>query len=703
MEEAVRGMEEADPGSSDAASATHEFNRQLACVRWLKDCMLHPSLEAGLSGALHAESSGHLVEPAVRLAAALPLRASHGIMGDALVYGHVAAGQVLWKLVLAMRLTLAEMRAAEQLRSDARAAQKDGGRSQGVSGGEQSPADIDDGVQGGSGCSDEGGSGAASSTSRKRSSQHFEERRAAAWQVVQLLLPRMEAVLCLAQAQAEPRCSLDVACICQNFAVALSLFVRDGNTFDLGPITSEEQVSALAEAACAALRLLPRLAQIHDSWQQQTPAAASWIADQQGAPALLAFLLFNNMFCMASVRSAAVAKQICGTGLSAAAAASLAGGLLRLHNLSCCMVHWLATAGRRSTLLPEMFGEKEEAPIDWHRVIAVVGSLRSVICLLLKAAGMGGTSASPSSSWRHMEVLHQAHQEAVQVAIAAEISLQPSSADATSLLTRCSAIALFSTAKYCPQLLAVDSGFASLLVQSILAQAGSSSAPLLEAAYEARDSAQLAALLAATGLLGGLLEETRALGGDGGSTVEKKGMDRLLLFAGVMLQLEQAGLDVAAALDGSPAGGRSDADQQQQQQQQRDALQKELQAALTRMQAAWAEAQRGGQPLPLAGRAELYQREAMPAAIELGALLQQYWSLPEQVAAAELKLAEIAACRPCAHLRCPRLDTTSGDSRNKLCAGCRAVRFCSPACSKAAWKAGHKRVCGALAAKQQLR
>ena len=43
-------------------------------------------------------------------------------------------------------------------------------------------------------------------------------------------------------------------------------------------------------------------------------------------------------------------------------------------------------------------------------------------------------------------------------------------------------------------------------------QAGSSSAPLLEAAYEARDSAQLAALLAATGLLGGLLEETRALG-----------------------------------------------------------------------------------------------------------------------------------------------------------------------------------------------
>lgn len=56
------------------------------------------------------------------------------------------------------------------------------------------------------------------------------------------------------------------------------------------------------------------------------------------------------------------------------------------------------------------------------------------------------------------------------MAIAAEISLQPSSADATSLLTRCSAIALFSTAKYCPQLLAVDSGFASLLVQSILAQ-----------------------------------------------------------------------------------------------------------------------------------------------------------------------------------------------------------------------------------------
>lgn len=175
---------------------------------------------------------------------------------------------------------------------------------------------------------------------------------------------------------------------------------------------------------------------------------------------------------------------------------------------------------------------------------------------------------------------------------------------------------------------------------------------------------------------------------------------RLSTFADVMAQLEQAGGDAAAALAASPPDG-SEAEQQQQ--QQREARRQGLQSAVSRAHAAWAEAQRSSRAMPLAGRAEVYQQQALPAATQLGSLLQEYRLLPEQVAAAELELAEIAACRACANLRCPRLDETTqpAGSRKSLCAGCRVVRFCGPACIKMAWRDGHKRVCAVLAAKRQ--
>ena len=68
---------------------------------------------------------------------------------------------------------------------------------------------------------------------------------------------------------------------------------------------------------------------------------------------------------------------------------------------------------------------------------------------------------------------------------------------------------------------------------------------------------------------------------------------------------------------------------------------------------------------------------------------------------AALELAQAAATRSCANLRCPNV---AGEGReaegrpNQRCSACRAVRYCCRECSVVDWKAGHKRVCAALAA-----
>ncbi|KAL4421289.1 hypothetical protein ABPG75_010580 [Micractinium tetrahymenae] len=55
--------------------------------------------------------------------------------------------------------------------------------------------------------------------------------------------------------------------------------------------------------------------------------------------------------------------------------------------------------------------------------------------------------------------------------------------------------------------------------------------------------------------------------------------------------------------------------------------------------------------------------------------------------------------RRCANVRCPTLPTAEdlAETRGKRCGGCRAVRYCSAACSREDWRA-HKAACRALQA-----
>jgi hypothetical protein len=69
----------------------------------------------------------------------------------------------------------------------------------------------------------------------------------------------------------------------------------------------------------------------------------------------------------------------------------------------------------------------------------------------------------------------------------------------------------------------------------------------------------------------------------------------------------------------------------------------------------------------------------------------------------ELELAQVAATRSCAYLRCANLTGEGGPAAGQgadcqRCSKCRAAWYCGTACPHADWRVGHRRVCRALRA-----
>ena len=90
---------------------------------------------------------------------------------------------------------------------------------------------------------------------------------------------------------------------------------------------------------------------------------------------------------------------------------------------------------------------------------------------------------------------------------------------------------------------------------------------------------------------------------------------------------------------------------------------------------------------------------------QLAVALLEHW---EQTGAPaeKVELAQAAAARSCAYLRCANLGLEGGPAAGQgvgslKCSACRAVHYCGTNCSHADWRAGHRRVCSALAAARQ--
>ena len=99
--------------------------------------------------------------------------------------------------------------------------------------------------------------------------------------------------------------------------------------------------------------------------------------------------------------------------------------------------------------------------------------------------------------------------------------------------------------------------------------------------------------------------------------------------------------------------------------------------------------------------------DALPPARQLAATLLEHWARPEQQQQDALQLAQAAAARSCAYLRCSNVGGEGGPAAgqgggSQRCGACRAVWYCSTACSHADWRqGGHRRVCKALGAARQ--
>lgn len=115
-----------------------------------------------------------------------------------------------------------------------------------------------------------------------------------------------------------------------------------------------------------------------------------------------------------------------------------------------------------------------------------------------------------------------------------------------------------------------------------------------------------------------------------------------------------------------------------------------------------------GFPPPPSSLAELTPmvRQLLPAAKRVAEVLLEYWQLPQQAAAAQVELAQAAACRSCSYLRCSNAALHGGPAAGegagcKRCSACRTARYCGEQCSRADWvRGGHKKACAALAAQR---
>ena len=131
-------------------------------------------------------------------------------------------------------------------------------------------------------------------------------------------------------------------------------------------------------------------------------------------------------------------------------------------------------------------------------------------------------------------------------------------------------------------------------------------------------------------------------------------------------------------------------------------------AAHLRQRAAMAAAP-GGCVLQRRDLLAVYRETCLPASVPLAAGLELNLRERHQEVGAqlelELELARVAATRSCAFLGCANLRASGGPDAGQgvgslKCAACRAVWYCGTACSHADWRAGHKRVCKALAAER---
>ncbi|KAL4447721.1 hypothetical protein ABPG75_004940 [Micractinium tetrahymenae] len=534
--------------------------------------------------------------------------------------------------------------------------------------------------------------------------ERAQQQRATAWAVLRLLPPLAAAA----------RAWHGDALASGVLAVAVTDVLRCATAADeqLGEAASAGDLAEALRAADCGLRLLPLLAETAGKAGQEAVQAqqaaetaaqqvqlALWEDGQAGSGLAVVLLQVFGACARLAERFAGPVEldtmsQDAGRQAAArAAAAAAAPAVLQLLVTAGRLAFWVASSGG-----PARRPASWAAPLVLPAIAHQARRLDTCYAILLRAFAVG---LEPGSAARQLIARQRAAANAALWEVLALDLATPSAAAAEGsaaaeaqhfihmegLLAAAVGAAPWMLVLHpeLPQLLA--SSLSAVLASGLLGDTTECAAQVLAvAAHHAR----LAAALVAGGALGSALASALAVHGAsrlGGDAAKVTGLAR----AAVKLMA-----CLAAAADKAVA------------EQGPEAVPEQLTLSAARLRASLPPVQHATEQAVEQQLGRL-QHDSLPYALAVADQLQKCWEEQQagRQAAAQLELAQAAATRSCAYLRCANLGAEGGPGAgqqpgSKRCGGCRAVWYCGTACQHADWReGGHRRMCAALAAARQ--
>ncbi|KAL4459171.1 hypothetical protein ABPG75_014036 [Micractinium tetrahymenae] len=522
-------------------------------------------------------------------------------------------------------------------------------------------------------------------------------------------------------ASGEAEAAVPAAKVCRAvYALLALLHLAGGSAHNQLP-----QLHTWAEAAEAGLRLQPTLAQLEAALPAQAVHDAAAPDERQGDHAADWGPVGSAQKLVAAL-SEELARQLSYPPELARPAAEPADGaeqrrstvqqLWQLHSATCRLVHWVTAGG--SPRLPCMPNELTVASV-LSQLLA--GMSRVVILACDNCVPADAASAAPerTDTDRALAAMLAAHSRAVaavsaSLAAAAAAGAPDTGGMLAATLLRSGQQLVCTLEERVPHLMYPS------VVEPLLATASAvplaSHAKALEAALVDLGDAELLVLVVSSGLLQRGLAASAEMQarheGDAGELAQRRvdacmSIGLLLMSAGVLPSedLKQA------AKEEDKEGAGSQAHTPMHPTPSLTAGQSHKLELAARLDAAYEQLEAQVEELAMAekqgaGNEEHAVQQLAAGAAAMVALVQECWALPEEAENARLWMARVAAARSCVNMRCPNVGLQGGPAAGegvgcKRCGGCRAVFYCSTACSQADWRSaggGHKWTCKVLAA-----
>ncbi|KAI7843037.1 hypothetical protein COHA_003369 [Chlorella ohadii] len=510
----------------------------------------------------------------------------------------------------------------------------------------------------------------------------------------------------------------DVLALMPRIAVAVAGVVR-GNVMDLtgklmtagavpllclqlahvGCARSAAEAAQLLTAADAAVsRLLPLA---HGLWQQRRAAGQQQLPPEDVSLALACLRLLTNT-CSVLKHGAYDGSDAAPPGSPAEhAAAAIAARRLQVTMLR--LVHWAAGTASVPAFLADV-GALYGSLLELHEACHVAQEAADAVASVSGPLASGAGDAQAQSRLQGAGVAAARFEEAHRVLLSLGPGLTEGRSKRDLQRTMLQLLSLVSDA---PPALLSDATLGLLgrvTAAALRGEHGLEACERMISALCVLQEPHLWAAALASGAVAAMLEVPAWAP----VAQQEKTSEVLIHFMVALERMQKQALTLADELDAAGTGasdcggGSGSSGDTSVQQQLREAAEQ-----LGRGIAAFNQVIVGTTALPRV--AAVLGEQALPAAEAAARLWRTHWQQPAQAVTLRLEAAHAAATRCCAYLQCSNVGQAGGPfagqgEGSKRCSQCRAVWYCSTACSHADWRhGGHKLVCKALAAERAER